>query len=207
MVDAKNLAEKRQVVELVERIAEGISRQLIKSEKDLEKFIRVVPDAERELANLHGGCLNATLLELLGYTLATCDDHPYLMTIVGHTKYSPDYVLSTDKKVSVILDLKAPVISLDDREAIGQVQSYCARGEKSSPLGVLFNGRSVRVFINPDYQNFVEYKKRSKDLDTRKQINFYETPVDAADDDAGAIAAVLLKIAVASLSDDPALVA
>ncbi len=126
------------------------------------------------------------------------------MTIVGHTKYSPDYVLGTSQKVWAVLDLKAPGISLDDQEAVGQVQSYCARGEKTSPLGVLFNGRSVRVFINPEYQGFAKYKKRSHDLDPAKQINFYEAPVDAADDDTSAIAQVLLKIAEVTLQENPA---
>lgn len=75
------------------------------------------------------------------------------------------------------------------------------------PFGVLFNGKSVRVFINPDYPSFTKYKKRSVETDQKKQINFYETPVDAADDDSSTIAAVLLRISAASLSDDPASVA
>ena len=208
MADVKGLTEKKQVVDLLDRIADGISRQLTKSEKDLERFVRVISDAERDTDDLHrDGKPKATLLQLMGYTLASCDDHPYLMTIVGHTKYSPDYVLSSGQKVLAILDLKAPGVSLDDREGIGQVQSYCARGDRTAPIGVLFNGKSVRVFINPDYPSFTKYKKRSVETDQKKQINFYETPVDAADDDSSTIAAVLLRISAASLSDDPASVA
>ena len=216
MVEGKSLTEKKQVVDLLGRIAEGISEQLIegvserliKSEKDLEGFVRVIPAAVRMAATLKGGELNATLLELLGYTIESCDDHPFLLTIVGHTKYSPDYVLRSGQKLLAILDLKAPGISLDDGEGIEQIQSYCrARGDRTAPIGVLFNGRSVRVFINHDYPSFTKYKKLSIQTDTKKKINFYETPVEAADDDIGAIAAVLLKLSVASLSDDPASVA
>ena len=208
MADVKSLTEKKQVVDLLSRVEEGISEELIKSEKDLEGFVHVTPTAVRRTAGLKGSGLNATLLELLGYTLASCDDHPYFMTIIGHTKYSPDYVLRSGQKLLAILDLKAPGISLDDGEGIEQIQSYCrARGDRTAPIGVLFNGRSVRVFINHDYPSFTKYKKLSMQTDTKKKINFYETPVEAADDDIGAIAAVLLKLSVASLSDDPASVA
>ena len=204
MVDAKNLAEKKQIVDLLDRVTEGINEQLIKSEKDLEDFVRVVSVAARKTASLRGGKLDGTLLELLGYTLTNCDDHPYFMTIIGHTRYSPDYVLSSGQKTLAILDLKAPGVSLDDREGIEQVQSYCARGDKASPIGVLFNGRSIRVFVNPDYPGFTKYKKLSIDEDPKKRINFYETPVEAADNDVNAVAAVLLKISVTSLSNDSA---
>ena len=208
MADVKSLTEKKQVVDLLNRIADGISRQLTKSEKDLERFVRVMSDAERDTDDLHReGKPKATLLQLLGYTLASCDDHPYFMTIIGHTRYSPDYILNSGQKVLAILDLKAPGISLDDREGIEQVQSYCARGDKASPLGVLFNGRSIRIFVNPDYPGFTRYKKLSTAEDPRKRINFYETPVEAADNDVNAVAAVLLKISVMSLSDDSASVA
>ncbi len=57
MVDTRNSAEKKQIIDLLDRIKEGVDKQLIKSEKDLEKFVRVVPDSERELARLHGGNL------------------------------------------------------------------------------------------------------------------------------------------------------
>jgi len=208
MADVKSLTEKKQVVDLLNRIADGISRQLTKSEKDLERFVRVMSDAERDTDDLHReGKPKATLLQLLGYTLASCDDHPYFMTIIGHTRYSPDYILSSGQKALAILDLKAPGISLDDREGIEQVQSYCARGDKASPLGVLFNGRSIRVFVNPDYPGFTRYKKLSKEEDKKKRINLYEIPVEAADNDVNAVAAVLLKLSVASLSDNPASVA
>ena len=202
MAELKSSSEKKQIVDLLNRIAMGTEKQLIKSEKDLEMFIRIMLDADRELASLYGGELNPTLLELLGYTSATCDDHPYLMTIVGHTKYSPDYVLSSGQKTLAILDLKAPGINLDTRDWKGQIQSYCARGDKNAPIGILFNGKSIRVFINPDYPGFAKYKKLSTDPNTKKQINFYETPVEAEDDNIDAIAGILLKISVSSLSDN-----
>ena len=207
MADVKSLTEKKQVVDLLSRVEEGISEALIKSEKDLEGFVHVTPTAVRRTADLKGSGLNATLLELLGYTLESCNNHPFLLTMAGHTRYSPDYVLNSGQKVLAILDLKAPGISLDDREGIEQVQSYCARGDKASPIGVLFNGRSIRIFVNPDYPGFTRYKKLSIDEDPKKRINFYETPVEAADNDVNAVAAVLLKISVMSLSDDSASVA
>ena len=144
-----NVGLKRQLKSYLRNLVAGIDKGhkvvgvtlKTESESDLEKFVRV------------GQKRDATLLRLLGYDERTANDHPVKKTVIGHTQYAPDYVLDQGQNPLAILELKGPDEKLDNWT--GQVLSYCK--EIKAPLGLLFNGRSLRVFINTQHEQLLEH--------------------------------------------------
>lgn len=106
----------------------------VSNEKELEKFIGVEEDNDR------------TLLQILGYTKEEVDSQPTYVTVIGHNKYRPDYVLHRDQKPTVIVDLKSPKENLADPRWVEQIDSYCRA--KRVPFGLLFNGVDALLFVN-----------------------------------------------------------
>ena len=207
MVEQANGADiKKELSELLERIVLGIDKQFISKEVDVEEFVRIVPDAVRGKQKLHGGSIKPTLLEILGYSNETCEDH--VQKNVGHTNFIPDYICGTGQKTWMVLDLKAPDVALNGSKMADFIQSYCQTLRPSAPLGVLYNGYSLRVFINPHYPGLEKYRKLSEEQDKAKAINFYQTPVASADSTRPTeMTKILLTLSVASLSGSAVAVA
>lgn len=119
------------------------------SEGDLEKFVRI------------GAEDDATLLRILGYNEADIDDHPVKRVLVGTTQFAPDYILRRQQKRLAVLDLKKPEEDLDNKKWAWQVLSYCQ--QVGAPLGLLFNGFSLRVFINTQDKKLAKYQELFSD--------------------------------------------
>lgn len=186
---------KQQLTDLLSRLAEGIAKQIIQSEKDIEGFVRIMPDMERELLGLQGVKTGSSLLEILGYSLSDVEDHPTKKVVVGQISYSPDYVLKCDGQILAVLDLKAPDVDLDHPKWLGQISSYCMH--LAAPLGVLFNGQSIYVYINTGMKGLTQYK----DL-------FASRPVaEASSKNPGQLRDTLLAFSAASLTGKPLKVA
>ena len=179
MVDIRNPTEKKQIVDLLNRIVEGIEKQYITKEADLEQFVRVVPIAVRGMQELQGGEIKPTLLEILGYTDLTCDDHPIITFVMAGrkgVKIIPDYVVkSAEQKDLATWELKAPTEDVDSKEPIEQLMSYCSEPKRQTPIGILFNGRKLRVFINSEYPGLGKYKRISEA--PTPLFNFKRSPV------------------------------
>ena len=169
MVDIGTASDtKKHLIEWIEHVLEGIHKNYITSESDLESKVRVLSDGNRAIARFNNSGVDPppTLLELLGYNDVTCDDHPTITTsIKGHkaVKIIPDYIVkSIEQKDLATWELKAPAEDVDSRESVEQLMSYCLEAKRQTPIGVLFNGRKLRVYINPDYQGLGKYKKISE---------------------------------------------
>jgi hypothetical protein len=99
--------------------------------------------------------------------------------------------LRIQHKAVVVLELKHPTENLDDKLWAGQVLTYCR--DIDAPFGLLFNGHSLRVYIN----TFV------KQL-SRHQARFREEPVASAEySDVEQMANLLSKFSLAALQTSP----
>lgn len=136
----------------------GVTLQTV-SESDLEKFVRV---------GLEG---DTTLLRILGYNETNVDDHPVKRVLVGTTQYSPDYIMRRQQKHLAVLDLKRPEEDLNNKLWAWQVLSYCEQID--APIGILFNGYALRVFINTHDKQLARHKNRFSDepVATAEHIN------------------------------------
>ncbi|MCW3096618.1 MAG: hypothetical protein JWL77_2236 [Chthonomonadaceae bacterium] len=123
----------------------GINLQIV-SESDLERFVCVKTEGDD------------TLLKILGYNRATVDDHPTKRVLIGIMQFQPDYVLRNQQKCLAVLDLKKPEEDLNNKKWASQVLTYCQQIE--APFGLLFNGRSLRVFINTECRQLSRYEPR-----------------------------------------------
>ena len=156
----------------------GVSLQTV-SESDLEKFVRVGIEGD------------ATLLRILGYNETDIDDHPVKRVLVGTTQFAPDYILRRQQKRLAVLDLKKPEEDLDNKKWAWQVLSYCQ--QMDAPIGLLFNGFSLRVFINTHDKQLSKY-----------QNLFSEEPVATAEHtNLARMTELLSKFAVESLQSNP----
>lgn len=135
----------------------GVTFQMV-SESDLERFVRV------------GSAGDDTLLRTLGYDTTTVDDHSGQIVQMGTKQYVPDYVLHYQKQRLAVLELKRPDAKLDNKDWTWEVLSYCQ--QLGAPLGLLFNGSALRVFINTQHRQLS--KHIYKDL-------FSDEPVATAD--------------------------
>ena len=158
---------KKQLVVWLDHVLEGIHKNHIESEHHLEAKVCIISEKDRGKALYDTGVdPTATLLELLGYTDMTCDDHPVIaFTVAGHkaVKIIPDYVTkSAEQKDLATWELKAPAEDVDSKEAVEQLMSYCREPKRQTPIGVLFNGRRLRVFVNSEYPGLGKYKKISE---------------------------------------------
>lgn len=145
----------------LERLVDNITASHVQSESDLEQLFQVQSEAHVARLKTLGiikSAENATLLEILGYTTETVEDHPVRKVDIGVAKFVPDYVLNVEQKSVAIVDLKAPGISLEHEDWARQITTYCR--ELEVPLGLLFNGRELRVFINPDAKGLGQYKSQ-----------------------------------------------
>ena len=186
---------RQQLVDLLDRLSDGIKLQIIQSEKDLEGFVGVMPEMQRELLGLQGLKRNPSLLEILGYSYGDADDHPVKKVVVGQISYSPDYVLRRDQKNLAILDLKAPDVDLDHSKWLGQISSYCSHLD--ALIGVLFNGRNIRVYINTNHKGLTRFK-----------LLFSDQPVaEAGYRKQEQVVKILLKLSAPLLKEDPLAVA
>ena len=141
-------------------LLELIDTQAIQQENHLEQVVRVRTQQQLAILSMLSSGVESsrTLLELLGYDVADVADHPR-RTIIGTVSYEPDYLLQSGERPLVVLDLKAPEVSLNSDRAVSQICTYC-RGVKA-PLGLLFNGSELRVFINTEYKGLTKYKEFS----------------------------------------------
>jgi len=181
----------------LQALSDGIECQEIQSESDVEQMVRV--ETEQQLALWKRRRMiraeNSTLLEILGYSATNVDDHPLKKVVVGQIRYAPDYILRSQQKMLAIVELKAPDQNLDRERWIGQINSYCK--ELKVPIGLLFNGTDLRVFINTAIKPLEKYKDlfdcqpvASAGAHQRKQM------ID-----------ILLKLTALSLEDNPVSVA
>jgi hypothetical protein len=179
-------------------LSEGIECQEIQSEADVEQMFRVETDQQLALWKRRGiekSEKNSTLLEILGYSSADVDDHPVKKVIVGQISYAPDYILKCQQKILAIVELKAPGQNLDRDRWIGQINSYCR--ELKVPIGLLFNGTDLRVFINTEIKGLTKHKEL-----------FYCQPVASArTHEMKQMVDILLKLSASSLDDNPLIVA
>ena len=143
------------------KLSNAIENQKIQSEADLDALFRVKTQQQLNLLEIIGISSseeNATLLEILGYNSENVEDHPVKVAIIGRMNYVPDYVLNYHPKLPLaVIDLKAPEVNLDIQRSVGQIISYCR--EIKAPLGLLFNGRSVRVYINTEVKGLTKFKE------------------------------------------------
>ena len=74
--------------------------------------------------------------------------HPF--TMIGANKYKiliyPDYILECDGKCVCIVEAKAPSVSLDNEECIGQAYSYAVHREVRANFYALCNGKEFRLY-------------------------------------------------------------
>ena len=162
---------RKRLSEFISNLSDVINRETIQTEADLEKFVQVKSKAQLDLREALGYVkteTNATLLEILGYRPEDVDDHLPKRVIVGQIRYSPDYVLKFKQKPFAIVDLKSPDTNIDHERWVGQIRCYCR--DESAPIGILFNGRSLRVFINTELKGLTKYDN-----------DFKGQPVAAAD--------------------------
>jgi hypothetical protein len=150
------------------RLNEAIECQAVQSEAHLEEAVRIRSTQElarRTVTGADSGPTKGTLLEILGYDFTDVDDHPKRLTVIGTIDYQPDYILKTSGQPATVLDLKAPDVSLE--KATEQICSYCR--DIGVPLGILFNGHRMNVFIN------------ARDKKLTKYAEFASEPVATAD--------------------------
>lgn len=181
---------KQQLQEWMKQIEAAIVLGALNSEKDLEEYVRVHSQQERDIvAQRFQGTIPPSLFEILGYQADTCEDHPLLTPVfVGTNKNKPcpDYILREyDKKDMATWDLKAVTEPLNNKDFAGQIQSYCSHPDRPTPLGILFNGFSLRVFINPDYSKLARYQLAmlKKKHGENWSLDFKTDPVIAVDKD------------------------
>ena len=158
----------------------GVTLQIV-SESDLERFVRVGVEGD------------ATLLNILGYSGTNVDDHPIRRVLIGTTQFAPDYVLRHQQKNLAVLDLKKPEEDLNNKNWVGQVLSYCQQIKPPAPLGLLFNGYALRVYINTHDRQLSKYHEW-----------FSEEPVATAEhSDFEGMAGLLSKFYFKSLQANP----
>lgn len=195
-----NLANniKQLLSDYLQMLSEGIECQEIQSEADIEQMFRVETDQQIALWKRRGiekSEKNSTLLEILGYGNADIDDHPVKKNVVGQISYAPDYILKRQQKMLAIVDLKAPDQDLDRERWIGQISSYCR--ELKVPIGLLFNGTDLRVFINTEIKGLTKHKEL-----------FYNQPVaSAGTHEMKQMVEILLKLSASSLEENPIMAA
>lgn len=151
---------KRQLLEFLQRVSSGIENQAIQKEAHLEQLVRIQTTdqiALWEIQGLQKTESSATLLEILGYSGNDVEDHPKKKTVVGQISFAPDYVLKAGQKDLAVLDLKAPEETLDKEKWFGQIHSYY--DQIKAPIGILFNGHSVRVYINVGLKGLANFRE------------------------------------------------
>jgi hypothetical protein len=177
---------RKQITDWLDHVLEGIKANLIESEQELEDKVRIIPSSQRARVQFNaGGSLYPTLFEHLGYIAETCEDHPVVMVVMAGRKpikTIPDYIVkSTDGKDLAIWELKVPRENVDIDESTLQVMSYCNSPKRPIPLGVLFNGRQLRIFINPDHPGLAKYRKISDEPKEARRFDFRCSPVLSMD--------------------------
>lgn len=116
----------------------------ISTERDLEKFVDLGAESSK------------TLLRILGYSDSI--KHPPLQ--IGSGPVLPDYLLKHQQKDLAVLELKNPDENIDDPKWVRQLLTYCQL--LKTPLGLLFNGKSFRVYINTDDRNLSKFTDLSR---------------------------------------------
>lgn len=149
----QNLLERKIIRGIETYLPLGGTRFQIKNEKGVELFTEI-----------NGG---KTILKILGYKRSTVQDHP-IKIVMGVNVISPDYGLLVNGTHAAILDVKSPRENLDRHHE--QILSYCEHYK--SPIGVLFNGKSVRLYVSTAL---------IPGLDQRHRTEFDNKPVFAAD--------------------------
>lgn len=190
-------SNKRQSVDdYLKTLIYSIECQIIQSEADLAQMFRVETEQQLALWEIQYGIpKKPTLLELLGYSSVDVDERPVKKTVIGQINYSPDYVLKCEQKLLAIVDLKAPGQNLDHERWIGQISTYCR--ELKVPLGLLFSGTEIRVFINTDY----------KGLTKHKELFLHQNVASAGSHERKEMVDIFLKFAAATLDPNPVAIA
>lgn len=178
-------------------LRKALDKGAVPSEQSLAAFVQVESDEQLALWKARGirkTRRNATLLEILGYRSADVEDHP-AKKVLGTLTYSPDYILKQSHRLLAALDLKAPETSIDQARWTAQIISYCK--ELKVPLGILFSGRAIRVFINPEIKGLGRYRTL-----------FSDQPVASANDpNLRQMIEIVNRLSAASLQSDPLVVA
>lgn len=185
---------RKRLFEFTGNLSKAINNLTVQTEADLEKFVQVESKAQLDLREALGYVkteMNSTLLEILGYRYEDVDDHLTKKVIVGQIRYSPDYILKIKQKPFAIIDLKSPDTNIDHDRWIGQIHCYCR--DESAPIGILFNGRSLRVFINTELKGL-----------TRFHEHFNGQPIAVADEhEVKQVVEILLRFAYGSVEVNP----
>ena len=190
--------QRKRLQEYLLNLLNIIKKELVGSEADLETCVRVESQSQIEL-QLGRGYIktpaSATLLEILGYDFEDVEDHPTKRVIIGQVKYAPDYILRRKHRAFAIVDLKSPTTNIDHPTWRAQITNYCR--DTKLPIGILFNGLSLRVFINVEYPGLVRY-----------QSSFNGKPVASAESsDLKQMIDLLIKLSAQTLEDNPLAVA
>ena len=150
--------QRKRLLEFLNNLYSMIDREVIQSEAQLESFVQVESQTDIELQLGRGyekTPASATLLEILGYEYEDVQNHPTKRVIIGQVKYAPDYILHRKHSPFAILDLKTPATNIDNPSWKAQIYNYCR--DENLPIGILFNGRKLRVFINTNYRGLTKY--------------------------------------------------
>ena len=97
-------------------------------------------------------------MELLGYKDVNVANQQGIKA--GVKKIIPDYIVQCNGKECFILDIKAPDVKLDG--AGDQILSYLMVHRKDIPLGVLFNGTEMQIYINTRLKNLTSNDELSE---------------------------------------------
>ncbi len=158
IVSASTPDPKRRLLDFLHNLSSVIEKGTIQTEADLEKFVQVESKAQLDLREALGYTkteVNSTLLEILGYGHNDVEDHPQKKAIVGQIRYSPDYILKRKGKSLAVIDLKSPDVNIDHDKWMGQIHNYYR--DEAVPIGILFNGCGLRVFINTEHKGLTRY--------------------------------------------------
>jgi hypothetical protein len=179
-------------------------------EEKLSKFIQKIHDKiatekillEKELEAL--ACdvnKRESLFRFMGYGLSDVRVKPRHEHVgPGRATFSPDFIICHKEKNAIIFEAKSPRENLKNH--IYQIVSYCEK--TNTPLGVLFNGKSIHVFANTKFPGLkylsavkcpkIEYRGFSSTKVIKRAISFYEQPIAIAEDNPKKIAEILFKL-------------
>lgn len=126
-------------------LSDLLSQDILRDEKLLSTTVEI------PLLSLAG---SKTLLQALGYDNSQVYPQSPVKGYASVKQYFADFRVGTAPHYWV-LELKSPSEKIDRVDFAVQVQDYMEglnREHGGIPLGVLFNGREARVFINPKYK-------------------------------------------------------
>ncbi len=138
---------KRLLRTYLSNLQRDINERKLPKEQYLEERVHLTEDRLAQLVAFGAQTSRetATLFGILGYSPDRVNVQP-TMVYFGTRRVRPDYVLLREGRPSVVVDLKQPGLELAKEEFYGQLAFYIHKFE--IPIGILFNGTNVHVFVN-----------------------------------------------------------